>query len=246
MQLREYAVVVYRRWWVAVVAAVVALTTAYLLARAQAPVYRSSIALEVTGRIDYGQILAMDKLLRQISSRISTSGVAEDVDRRLQLDLGVDALLAKIHTQAFSDTMQIRVDVDDVDPLRAERIARVLGTVVEERQAAQMARLPQQERVILSVLDRPSAARFVWPATRSILLAAGLLGLLVGVFLTFVLDYLDDTIKSAEEAERYLNLPVLGTLPGVRNSDAGARRVAWIGPHRYRPATAEAQPLENR
>lgn len=45
------------------------------------------------------------------------------------------------------------------------------------------------------------------------LIAAGLLGLLGGVGLAFVLERHDDTFKDAEEVESYLRVPQLGTIP---------------------------------
>ena len=45
-------------------------------------------------------------------------------------------------------------------------------------------------------------------------LAMGLLaGLLLGVLLAFVLEFLDDTLKTPEDLEQRLRLPVLGIIP---------------------------------
>lgn len=215
MQLREYLKVLSQHWWVVVLTGLFAALTAYGFAKTQTPIYRSSVKLEVTGRIDYGQILAIGQLLRQIAARVETTAVANTVDEQLRLDLGSDALLEKVHTQAFPDTIQIQIDVDDVDPSRAEQIAFALATVVKERQDALMAAVPQQERINLGIVDRPSVPRLFWPQTRILMTAAGLLGLVVGVVLAFVLDYLDDTLKDPEDVQRYLALPTLGTIPVV-------------------------------
>lgn len=40
-----------------------------------------------------------------------------------------------------------------------------------------------------------------------------LIGLLLGLGLTFVLDSMDHTVKTVEDIERYFNMPVLGTIP---------------------------------
>jgi capsular polysaccharide biosynthesis protein len=223
MQLREYLKVVSERWWVILLTALIAAATAYGFAKTQTPIYRSSVKLEVTGRIDYGQILAIGQLLRQIAARVETTAVANAVDEQLRLDLGPDAILEKVHTQAFPDTIQIQIDVDDVDPIRSEQIAFALATVVKERQDALMAPVPQQERINLGIVDRPSAPRLFWPQTRILMMAAGLLGLLVGVVLAFVLDYLDDTIKDPEDVERYMSLPTLGSIPAVSNTPSRGR-----------------------
>ncbi len=213
MELREYALVVRRRWWLIALASFVALVAAYAVARTQQPTYRSSVKLEVTGRIDYGQILAIDKLLRQIAARVTTTTVAEAASQKLQTDVGADALLGKLRTQAFTDTLQIQIDVDDSDPARAERIAGAVAEVVQERQAAAMASVPSQERVNVSILDRPTPGRRSAPQTRSLVLAGGLLGLLVGIILVFLLDYADETFRGAGDIERRLTLPVLGVIP---------------------------------
>ncbi len=41
----------------------------------------------------------------------------------------------------------------------------------------------------------------------------GVVGLLLGVLLCMLMEYLDDSFKTAEEVERYLQLPVLAALP---------------------------------
>ncbi len=228
-QLTRFALIVQRRWWAILVAAVAAVATANVFVSTQAPTYRSSVKLEVTGRIDYGQILAIDKLLRQISARITTTAVAEAIDERLQLDIPPESLLGKIRTQAISDTIQIQVDIEDVEAGRAERIARAVAELVQERQTAQMASVPEPERVYVTMLDRPTPARFVWPDARSILLAAAMLGALVGALVTFVLDFLDDTIRSPEDAHRHLGLPVVGAIPPAAGPAAGA--IPAVGRH---------------
>src|SRR5690349_21472870 len=99
MALQEYGEVLVRRWWIVLLPVLVAAMLGYALVRAETPLYRSSVQMEVTGRIDYGQVLAIDRLLRQLAARVSTTAVADEVDRRLQLQLGTDGLLARIHTQ---------------------------------------------------------------------------------------------------------------------------------------------------
>ena len=56
--------------------------------------------------------------------------------------------------------------------------------------------------------------------TQSLLLAA-LLGLMGGVGVIFLREQLDDTLKSPEEAERYLRLPTLGLVPDLLRLDWG-------------------------
>src|SRR4030095_1462970 len=98
--------------------------------------------------------MAIDKLLRQLAARVTTTTVADAVDRRLGLGMGPDALLGELHTQAFTATLHIQIDADDPDPARAERIAGGFAEVMQERQTAAMANVSPQERINVTVLDR--------------------------------------------------------------------------------------------
>ncbi|HEV7860376.1 MAG TPA: polysaccharide biosynthesis tyrosine autokinase [Pyrinomonadaceae bacterium] len=56
------------------------------------------------------------------------------------------------------------------------------------------------------------------PRLRNIAIAF-LLSLLAGIGLAFLLDYLDDTLKTVEDVDRYIHLPALALIPATRNSD---------------------------
>lgn len=58
-------------------------------------------------------------------------------------------------------------------------------------------------------------------------------GLMIGVGIAFLLEYLDDTIRSPEDVKRGLSLPMLGALPGGQNGDA--REGAVVADHPLDP-----------
>lgn len=55
----------------------------------------------------------------------------------------------------------------------------------------------------------------VLPRRMATVFAALLLSILFGMGLALVLEYLDDTVRSTEEVERYLNLPALAAIPAI-------------------------------
>lgn len=57
------------------------------------------------------------------------------------------------------------------------------------------------------------------PRTSFNLLIAAILGLFGGVGLAFLLEFLDNTIKSQEDIEQQLRMPFLGVVPIIRKSD---------------------------
>jgi len=213
VQLQDYVAVLRKSWRLILLTAIVTTISAVLFAKLQQPIYRSSVVVEVTGRLDYGTSLAINNQLRQTANRLQTLNMAAEVDRRYQLDLGAERLLDKIHTQAFPDTVTIQIDVDDTDPARAQQIARGFAVVFVERETASQEGLPQQERRVVNMLDEPKPARLYWPQTRVFLLSGLILGLVLGVLLAFARDFLDDSLKTTEDVERYLGLTTLGTIP---------------------------------
>ncbi|HMH44583.1 MAG TPA: polysaccharide biosynthesis tyrosine autokinase [Pyrinomonadaceae bacterium] len=57
----------------------------------------------------------------------------------------------------------------------------------------------------------------VGPQRMKTIVIAFILALVAGIGLAFLLDFLDDTIKSVEDVDRYINLPALALIPAVRN-----------------------------
>jgi len=60
------------------------------------------------------------------------------------------------------------------------------------------------------------------PKTARNLALAAFLGLMLGTGLAFLLEYLDDSIKSTDDLERYCGLPSLGVLPLLSTNGAGS------------------------
>lgn len=202
-----------RRWWIVLLVAATAAAVAVVYARMQAPVFRSAIRLEVSARFDNGQQLALERQLPQLAQRVRTTDVAREVDQRLKLDLGPQAVLDRLRAEAVVSSGQIQIEADDVDQARVEAIVLETARVFEEQHAARNQGIPTQDRAIVSILDRPTPARLVWPQTRVIVGAAVLLGLMVGALLALVIDHLDDTLKSAADVERALGTITLGRIP---------------------------------
>ncbi|MCC6176556.1 MAG: hypothetical protein IT305_14710 [Chloroflexi bacterium] len=213
LELRETYGILRRRWWIVLLVALSATVAAFIYARLQAPTYRSSIRLEVSARFDNGQQLALERQLPQLAQRVRTTDVAREVDQRLRLDLGSQAVLDRLRADAVVASGQIQIEADDADPARVEAIVLETARVFEEQHAARNQGIPTQDRAIVSILDRPTLARLVWPQTRIIILAAALLGVVAGGVLAFAIDYLDDTLKTAEDVERALGTIVLACIP---------------------------------
>lgn len=59
----------------------------------------------------------------------------------------------------------------------------------------------------------------IWPNRQQTLFYAAFFGLLLGVGLAFVFEYMDDRLKTPEEIRQYLGLPFLGLVPLIDKKD---------------------------
>jgi capsular polysaccharide biosynthesis protein len=179
--------------------------------------------MQATGRLDYGNFLALEKELRPLSEQVLQLDIMRSVDQSLHTDLAPETMLDHTRAEPVVDSDQIRIDVDDSDAARAQQLSLAIADVyTQQHNAAEQGKL-REERVILSTLDRPNQAILIWPQTGIIVPAAGLLGVLVASLIVLTMVYLDETIRTPTDVERYLELPVLGAVPRFRTA---ARRSA--------------------
>jgi capsular exopolysaccharide synthesis family protein len=69
----------------------------------------------------------------------------------------------------------------------------------------------------VSVENHSRLGILVGPFRMKTILVAFVLSLLAGVGLAFLLDFLDDTIKTVDDVDRYINLPALALIPAMRD-----------------------------
>ncbi len=191
-----------------------AVATSIVFARLQTPIYRSEVKLTVSpSRLDYGLTLVIGNLLRQYSQQLQTHQMARAVDERLKLDLPTEKLLAKVKVAAVSEDYMLVMTVDDTDPNRAYDIAFAWADEFVKLHQIRMDPVDPRDRIEINLLDRPTPGELFFPKTRQIAIAALVLGVLVGMALVFLLDYLDDTVKTGDEVEKYIGLAILGAVP---------------------------------
>jgi capsular polysaccharide biosynthesis protein len=203
------------RWWVLVAAALFAAVVAYVytLLPWVEERWRSSVSLQATGRLDYGNFLALEKELRPLAEQVRQLGIMREVDQNLHTDIPPQRMLERTRAEPVQDSGQIRIDVEDADPRRAEQLSLEIADVyTRQHNAAEQAKL-REERVILSTLDRPTTAALIWPERRIIVPASAALGLIAATGLLLALAYFDDSIHGAEDVERFVGLPVVGVIP---------------------------------
>jgi uncharacterized protein involved in exopolysaccharide biosynthesis len=103
----------------------------------------------------------------------------------------------------------------------------------------------------IEIVESATVAGRLGMATRSKLMLGALVGLFLGVLAAFFLEYLDQTIKTASDVERVLEVPVLGLIPLESRAQLQTRRptgsTGGAGtPSRSSPWSARTTPRARR
>ncbi len=221
MQLKDYWSVVTKRWWVMALVALVAAGTAYGYSKLERPIYRATALVRLEpARLDWGLTMSGQAVMRQWAQLIRAAPILNKVNDELQLHQSLEQLKGQVSTAAVNEDLQIRIDVDHPDPRTAQRMAKSLALAYVEDQQVRMTAAEPRDRVNAALLEDPAAAKLNRPQTRLNVMAGAMLGLVVGAVLAFLLELLDDTLKTAEDVDRWVKVPTIGSIPLITAADA--------------------------
>ncbi len=214
MNLMHYVRILLRRGWIIALAVVIGAGGAFGFSKMQTPVYRATQrVLFQPARNDYGLTETLRIVLRSYVVYLDTDQQAQVVIDRLDLDMTPGEL--RSHTTISSDPTQliVQIDVDMEDGPLAAQIATELGRVLWEYRQEKNRDAQREDRIDAAMLDTATYGLYR-PRTMINAIAGGLLGLIVGAAVVFVLEYLESNIvRRKEDIERFLELPVLAAIP---------------------------------
>ncbi|HEC21470.1 MAG TPA: hypothetical protein ENI95_00975 [Chloroflexi bacterium] len=217
MQLQTYARILWRRGWIMLLLAVIMAAAAFgfsTIMEKRAPVYKSTIKILVQpARTDFGQAQAAKTLLRSYVAWMDSNYRAAEVIDRLQLDMTPEQLRSDVTIASDDSRLVIQLDVENSNGDVANDIAREWANLFVQWRNEQNQTVRREDRIDAFILDDP---RYVLdsPKTTVNTIAGGMLGFLIGLGIVFVLEYMEaGVIRSPEDVERFLDLPVLSAIP---------------------------------
>jgi capsular polysaccharide biosynthesis protein len=196
-----------------VVVTVVAVATAGILSKFVLPKqYASTATLMVipqNGAQDLLANLVTGQSLVDTYAQVADSrSVLQAVAGQPQVGLSATALSHVVTATPVANTDLLTITVTATNPLWASRVSNA----VAQATVATVTRITRQRQ--LEVVDPAVPVTLpVAPKTKTNVAIALVLGLLVGGGLAFLLEYLDDSLKSEEDVKRVLDLPVLTVIP---------------------------------
>lgn len=184
------------------------------------PLYNSSTTIvltinnenELNTSITQNDITINQKLVATYRQIIKSRRVLDKVIENLELDMEASTLSKKVSVTNETDTELLKITVSDEDPELAAMIADEIAKVFSE----DIVDIYNIKNV--SIIDKaleaenPYNIKLVKDA-----IIFGMLGIVLGLGIIFIMFYFDTTIKNSEEIEEKIGLPVLGVVPAIDN-----------------------------
>lgn len=153
-------------------------------------------------------IALSQKLVTTYSEIIKSKRVLNKVIKELKLDYTFTELAGKITVSSVKDTEIIKIAVSDTDNEEAAKIANKIASVFEK----EITDIYNLENV--SVIDEAIVQNEPYNInTIKDIVIFFVIGSVLAVGVFFVIYYFDTSIKSVEEVEKELGVPVIGTIP---------------------------------
>ncbi len=214
MNLSDYVRILRQRGWLIILLAALTALAAFGFSKVQTNVYKSTLNLLVRpSRTDFGQSQAAKELLKTYEAWLFSSYRAQAVIDELQLDMTAQELLGDVEVASDNFSFMVSLAVENTDPDLANDVARTWGNLLIQWQQQENDKNRQEDRITIEFRDDPRVA-LDRPNTRINTLAAAVFGALLGVILVFFLEWLESGVmQRSEDVERYLDIPVIGTIP---------------------------------
>ncbi|KAB7707408.1 capsular biosynthesis protein [Bacillus aerolatus] len=162
------------------------------------------------------------QLINTYNVIIKSPAILDKVAQNLDLDMTAAGLNEKITVQSEKDSQVVNVAVRDEDPTIAADIANETARVFQ----SEIVKIMNVDNVsILAQAEAKEGAAPVKPKPLLNIAIALVVGLMTGVGLAFLLEYMDNTIKSEQDVEKLLGLPVLGSVTVIDVQNKGKSTV---------------------
>ena len=158
---------------------------------------------------DSNEVETNVQLIKTYKIMIKSSTVLEKVKDELNSDYSVDELDKKISVTSEEDSQIMTITVDDESINSAVKIANKTAEVFQK----EIADIMNVNNVTIITEAKVKGHETPVKPNRVMNLAiAMVVGLMSGVGLAFLLAFLDHTLKTEEDIETRLNLPVIGVI----------------------------------
>jgi capsular polysaccharide biosynthesis protein len=236
LDLKEIIGMLTKRLWLIILIPVIAVGIAgYVNFKVFVPMYQANTTVLIAGLynvtpntdsgsggtagMSFEDIVAGQYLVSEYSEIIRSKRVTSTVVKILNDGLITEDELANmISISSVNDTRLINISILHPDPVKAAQIADVVADAFSK----EVGMLYSITNInIIDKAEVPTAP--VTPTKKKNIAITGLAALIAAIGIAFLIEFLDNTVKTSDDVERHLGLHILGSIP-VNTLDKGKNK----------------------
>ncbi|THF74915.1 YveK family protein [Cohnella fermenti] len=246
MEIKQYMKLLKKRLWLILLCVAISMaTTTYLSYENYQPLYQASTKLIVnkteqdqqgSETMDLAAINVNIGLVETYKEIIMTPAIlGVVVDRYPELNLTEDELGSRIAISNYNGTQVMTIQTTDNTYERAADIVNAVAQVVK----TEIPRIMKVNNVeLLNTADPNETPPPINQDINQKIAISFAVSLLFAVGITFLLEFLDDTLKTKKDIRNVMNLPTLTTIPTIRRKAMRAKKKTsqkQVGETKYAP-----------
>lgn len=221
IDISELLFLIKRKLWLIILSAIMMGAVSFLFTKFMVtPLYTSSsqflVLTKETTLTSLANLQLSNYLTNDYKELVLSAPVLKEVVENLELDFDYKTLKKKISINNPEDTRILIMTVEDIDPERACVIVDELAEVAAKYIGETMEMTPPKIIGNGEVNPNPSSPSIVKNTALGVML-----GIVISVALVVLMAMMDDTIKSEEDIEKYLNVSNLASVPDRKDYIGG-------------------------
>lgn len=177
------------------------------------PSYESTTKIYILNKqenasVTYSDIQLGTQLTKDYAELIQSRFVLEEVVQGMGLNLTYEQMKGKVSVTTPTDTRILAIRVKDKDPVMAMKIANAI------REAAAVHIMNVMDIQAVNVAETANMPmKKASPSALKNTFVGGTLGIFIIIIIVMVRYMMDDTVKTPEDVEKYLQLSTLAVIP---------------------------------
>ena len=219
MELLEYLCIIKKRIWLILgIVTLSMLTSAVISKYVIVPVYEAKSTLIIgrtqnspNDKVGYDDILMYEKLVKTYSELAQSRLVIEEAISTLQYDTTYDRLIKDFSITPKPDTQILEITFQDNNADMAARVTNTLGEVFINKVGIMM------NTNDVKIMDKARVPKEpIKPKLFLNIFIAGLCSLMISLGLVFLMEYLDNTIRTENDIKTHLGYCVIACIPYIK------------------------------
>lgn len=215
INMKELFMLILRKWWILIICMIIIGSASFIWTNYYTdPVYLSSTTLYVGKNIGSEGIQSSDlnlgsNLILDYRELAKSKLVANEVINDMGLvNISAKSLAKRIEVSQINESRVIRISVKDLDPQIAMKLTNKVAEVFQKK----IIQIMQVDNV--QIIDKAEVEFSPISPNKNLNYMIGIiLGFVIGIGTILLVEYFDNTIRTTEDVQKHLDLPVIGNIP---------------------------------